>query len=144
MLVKLIFIVSFILLIIIIFQYMRSKDLKKLLISLSSVCTIIVLFVLGNMTKTIFLLFLLHKLLIIASLGALFVYIKNSTYYWWIIFSPLVSIVLAIVLEYFIGSANEVETIRQASLFNLTIDYAGSMFSFFWFSTSSLKNVSSE
>jgi len=116
MLLKLIFIVSFILLVIIIFQYMRMKDVKKLLVSLGTSGMIMVLFVLGNMTKTIFLLFLLHKLLIIASLGALFVYIKNSTYYWWIIFSPLVSIVLAIVLEYFIGSANEVETIRQASL----------------------------
>lgn len=116
MLLKLIFIVSFILLVIIIYQYMRTKDVKKLLVSLGTSGMIMVLFVLGNMTKTIFLLFLLHKLLIIASLGALFVYIKNSTYYWWIIFSPLVSIVLAIVLEYFIGSANEVETIRQASL----------------------------
>ncbi|MEA2048403.1 MAG: hypothetical protein U9O64_08175 [Campylobacterota bacterium] len=116
MLVKFILIVSFILFIIILFQYMRTKDLKKLLISLGTSGIIMVLFVLGNMTKTVFLLFLLHKLLMIASLGALFLYIKNSTYYWWIIFSPLVSIILAIVLEYFIGSANEVETMRQVSL----------------------------
>ena len=92
---------------IVFFQYSRNKDLKKLLISLGTVSAIISLGVVGNITRQVFLLFVSHIILIIISWGGLIVYLIRDRYYWWVIFSPLLTIGLFLLLELLRGSGNE-------------------------------------
>ncbi|SFV71471.1 hypothetical protein MNB_SV-13-1435 [hydrothermal vent metagenome] len=86
-------------------SYLKNKDKKKLFISLATLVLLVVLFVMGNMTKSIIFLFWIHKLLMLISLGAFFVYLYRDKYYAWIIFSPLYSILLTLVLEYLFGAS---------------------------------------
>ncbi len=90
------------------FLYSRNKDLKKLLISLGTFLGIISLAVVGNLTRQVIPIFLAHIILIVFSWGGLLVYVFKDKYYWWIIFSPVVTIVLFLLLELLIGSANEI------------------------------------
>ncbi len=92
---------------IIFFQYTRSKDLKKLFIALGSFLLIISLGVMGNLTRQIIPLFMAHIVLIIISWGGLMVYLFRDRYYWWIIFSPVVTIGLFLLLELLTGSGHE-------------------------------------
>ena len=92
---------------IIFFQYNRNKDLKKLLIALGSFGLIVSLGVIGNLTRQIIPLFMAHIVLIIVSWGGLMVYLVRDRYYWWIIFSPVVTIGLFLLLELLTGSGHE-------------------------------------
>ena len=89
------------------FQYSRNKDLKKLLIALTTFGIIIALGVVGNLTRQVFPLFLAHIVLIIISWGTLIWYLVRDKYYWWIIFSPVVTIGLFLLLELLTGSGHE-------------------------------------
>lgn len=93
---------------IIFFQYTRSKDLKKLFIALGSFGLIVSLGVMGNLTRQIIPLFMVHIVLIVVSWGGLIVYLVRDKYYWWIIFSPIVTIGLFLVLELLTGSGHEI------------------------------------
>ena len=93
---------------IIFFQYSRKKDLKKLLIALITLAMIITLSVVGNVTRPIMPIFLAHIMLIIVSWGGLMVYLIRDKYYWWIIFSPVVTIGLFLLLELLTGSSHEI------------------------------------
>jgi len=88
-------------------QYSRNKDIKKLLISLGTFAAIISLGVVGNLTRQVFPLFISHIILIIISWGKLIVYLIRDRYYWWVIFSPLVTIGLFLLLELLTGSGHE-------------------------------------
>ncbi len=92
---------------IIFFQYSRNKELKKLLISLGTFAAIISLGVLGNLTRQVFPLFISHIILIIISWGTLIVYLIRDRYYGWVIFSPLVTIGLFLLLELVTGSGHD-------------------------------------
>ena len=92
---------------IIFFQYSRNKDIKKLLISLGTFTAIISLGVVGNLTRQVFPLFISHIILIIISWGGLIWYLLRDKYYWWIIFSPVVTIGLFLLLELVTGSGHE-------------------------------------
>ena len=92
---------------IIFFQYTRSKNLEKLFISLASLLLIIVLGVMGNLTRQILPLFLAHIVLLVISWGGLILYLLKDKYYWWVIFSPVVTIGLFLLLELLTGSAHE-------------------------------------
>ncbi|WP_309497288.1 hypothetical protein [Sulfurovum sp.] len=89
------------------FQYSRNKDLKKLLIALATFGAIISLGVIGNLTRQVFPLFITHLVLMVISWGALIVYLIRDRYYWWVIFSPLVTIGLFLLLELVTGSGHE-------------------------------------
>ncbi len=89
------------------FSYSRNKDLKKLFIALGSFLLIISLGIMGNLTRQIMPLFLAHIVLIILAWGGLIVYLVRDRYYWWVIFSPLVTIGLFLLLELLTGSGHE-------------------------------------
>lgn len=89
------------------FQYSRGKDSKKLLIGLATFIAILTLGVLGNLTRQVFPIYIAHLLLIIIAWGALIVYLARDKYYWWVLFSPVVTIVLFLLLELLTGSGHE-------------------------------------
>ena len=93
---------------IIFFQYSRNKNLKKLFIALITFAVIISLAVVGNLTRQVMPIFLAHIMLILFSWGGLLVYLVRDKYYWWIVFSPLVTIGLFLLLEMLTGSGNEI------------------------------------
>jgi hypothetical protein len=92
---------------IIFFKYSRDKDLKKLFISLFSFLLIFSLGIVGNLTRQIIPLFLTHIVLVVAAWGGLMWYLLRGRYYWWLIFSPLVTIGLFLLLELLTGSSHE-------------------------------------
>jgi cytosine/uracil/thiamine/allantoin permease len=89
------------------FSYSRDKNLKKLFISAFSLFTILSLAIAGNLTRQIMPLFLVHIVLTIFACGGLLWYIVRGRYYWWIIFSPAVSLGLFLILEFLVGSGHE-------------------------------------
>ncbi len=89
------------------FSYSRNKNLKKLSISLLSLFAIVSLSIVGNLTRQIMPLFLVHIVLIVFAWGGLVWYIVRDRYYWWIIFSPAVSLGLFLILELLVGSGHE-------------------------------------
>ena len=93
---------------IIFFQYSRNKDLKKLFIALGSFLIIVSLGIMGNLTRQIIPLFMAHIVLIVIAWGGLMVYLMRDKYYWWIIFSPVVTIGLFLLLELLTGSGHEI------------------------------------
>jgi len=94
---------------IIFFQYSRNKNLKKLLIALATFGAIISLGVVGNLTtRPVIPIFMAHLILVIAAWGGLMAYLVKEKYYWWVIFSPVVTIGLFLVLELLTGSGHEI------------------------------------
>ena len=89
------------------FQYKRNKDLKKLLIALATFGVIISLAVVGNMTRQVIPIFMAHIVLVVLSWGGLLFYLVRDKYYWWLIFSPIVTIGLFLLLEFVTGSGHE-------------------------------------
>ena len=88
-------------------KYSKNKDMKKLLIALASFALIISLGVMGNLTRSVIPIFMAHLVLLILAWGGLLWYLIRGKYYWWIIFSPLVTIGLFLVLEFLTGSGHE-------------------------------------
>ena len=97
---------------IIFFTYSRNRDLKKLFIALGSFLLIISLAIVGNVTRQVMPLFLAHIVLIVVAWGGLMVYIVRDRYYWWVIFSPLVTIGLFLLLELLTGSGHEIFSLK--------------------------------
>jgi hypothetical protein len=93
---------------IIFFTYSRNRDLKKLFIALGSFGLIVSLAIVGNVTRQVMPLFLAHIVLIVVAWGGLMVYIMRDKYYWWIIFSPMVTIGLFLLLELLTGSGHKI------------------------------------
>ncbi|MFC2057591.1 hypothetical protein ACFLR6_01495 [Campylobacterota bacterium] len=92
---------------IIFFLYKRNKDLKKLFIALLTFGVLISLAVLGNVTRQVMPIYLAHIILTFVSWGGLIVYLARDKYYWWIIFSPVATIGLFLLLEFLTGSGHE-------------------------------------
>lgn len=92
---------------IIFFKYSKDKKLQKLLLSLGTFALIISLAVVGNLTRPVIPVYIAHILLVIVAWGTLMVYVFKNKYYGWLIFSPVVTIGLFLVLEYMTGSAHE-------------------------------------
>jgi len=97
---------------IIFFTYSRNRDLKKLFIALGSFLLIVSLAIVGNVTRQVMPLFLAHIVLIVVAWGALMVYIVRDKYYWWVIFSPLITIGLFLLLELLTGSGHELFLVK--------------------------------
>lgn len=93
---------------IIFFHYHRTKNLKKLFIAIFTFGVIISLAVLGNLTRQVMPIYLAHMMLTVVSWGGLILYLARDRYYGWIIFSPLVTIGLFLLLEWLTGSGHEI------------------------------------
>ncbi len=92
---------------IIFFHYSKNKNLKKLFIALATFVVIVSLAVVGNLTRQIMPIFMTHIVLIVVSWAGLIVYLLRDRYYWWIIFSPILTIGLFLLLELLTGSSHE-------------------------------------
>ena len=92
---------------IIFFQFTRSKDLKKLLISLSTFGMIISLAVVGNLTRPVIPMYIAHMILVIFAWCGLMIYVFKDRYYWWVLISPIATIGLFLLLELLTGSGHE-------------------------------------
>ena len=92
---------------IIIYKYTQDKNLKKLLISLATFGAIITFAIVGNLTRPIMPIFLAHFILILGAWGGGLVYVFKEKYYGWIIFSPILTIGLFLLLELLTGSGHE-------------------------------------
>ncbi|WP_309499344.1 hypothetical protein [Sulfurovum sp.] len=97
----------FLTLVAIFFMHRKNKNLKKLLIALATFGAIISLAVLGNLSRQIMPIFIIHNVLLLFSWVALIAYLLRDRYYWWIIFSPLLTIGLFLLLELLTGSSHE-------------------------------------
>ena len=87
--------------------YTRTKNLKKLLISLGTFGAILGLGVAGNITRQVIPLFLAHLILLLFAWGGLFFYLLKDRYYWWILFSPALTIGVFLLMELLTGSGHE-------------------------------------
>jgi len=87
-----------------ILQYLKNKNIKKLLISLLSMAVIVGLGVAGMLTRSVPPIFFAHLMLIVVSWGALLFYMFRGRYYWYLILSPSVTIALFWILALTEGS----------------------------------------
>jgi len=92
---------------IIFFKYSREKNIKKLLLSLATFGIIISLAVVGNLTRPVIPIYIAHMILVILAWGGLLTYVLKNKYYWWLIFAPVVTIGLFLLLELLTGSGHE-------------------------------------
>jgi len=92
---------------IMLWQYSRSKDIKRLSISVATFALIISLGVMGNLTRVVLPIYMAHAMLLVLSWGGLMLYMLRGRYYWWIIFSPITTILLFLILELLTGSGHE-------------------------------------
>lgn len=81
-------------LIIVAVGYLRTKNIKKLLISIATVVCIVVVAFLGNTMRTLLPLVIAHYFLIVVSWGGLLWYLLRDKYYGWLIASPLLTLAL--------------------------------------------------
>lgn len=88
-------------------HYFKTKNLKKLFIALGTFGAIITLGIAGNITRQVLPLFIVHLILLIIAWGGVFVYLFKNRYYWWILFSPSVTIGLFLLMELLTGSGHE-------------------------------------
>jgi len=87
-------------------QYRRHRNLRKLLIVLGSLGLILALGIIGTVMRVVFPLYITHLLLIGVAWLALLYYLLRNRYYWWLIFSPLITIGLFLLLELLEGSGH--------------------------------------
>ena len=87
--------------------YRRHKDTRRLLLALATFIAIISLAIVGNITRPIIPLFLAHIVLVVFAWGGLLYYLFRNKYLWWLIFSPVVTIILFIALSLLEGSRYE-------------------------------------
>jgi len=89
------------------FFYSRNKDTKKLLIALGSFVWIISLGITGNITRPVIPFFLAHIVLIVFAWVGLLYYLLRGKYVWWLIFSPVVTVILFVAWSLIAGSRYE-------------------------------------
>ena len=92
---------------IIFLYYYKTGNIKKLLVLLGTFGMILSLAVAGNITRQVIPLFIAHLILLLFAWGGMFVYLFKDRYYWWVIFSPLVTIGFFLLLELLTGSGHE-------------------------------------
>ena len=89
-------------------HYKRNQDVKKTFISLATFGSIVSLAVMGNLTRPVIAIYIAHMILVIVAWGGLWIYVIKNKYYWWVIFSPVLTMILFLILDYFIGSSDHI------------------------------------
>jgi len=87
--------------------YAKTKNLKKLLISLGTFGVILGLAVAGNITRQVMPIFVAHLILLVFAWGGIFFYLLKDRYYWWVLFSPVITIGIFLLMELLMGSGHE-------------------------------------
>lgn len=88
-------------------HYYKTRNLRKLFILLGTFGVILALAVVGNLTRQVIPLFMAHLILLIFAWGGLLFYLFRDRYYWWVVFSPTITITLFLILELLTGSGHE-------------------------------------
>lgn len=88
-------------------HYLKRRNLKKLLVMIGTFGVILSLAVMGNLTRQVMPIFIAHLILLVFAWGGLLVYLFKDRYFWWIIFSPILTIGLFLLLELLTGSGHE-------------------------------------
>lgn len=88
-------------------HYYKTRNFKKLLSLLGTFGLILSLAVMGNITRQIIPLFIAHIILLVFAWGGLLVYLFKDRYFWWVIFSPIITIGVFLLMELFTGSSHE-------------------------------------
>ena len=90
----------------IVYKFKKNKNLKNLLISLATFGFIVAESIMGGLTRPVMPIFMAHIILIIAAWGGLMMYVFKEKYYWWLVFSPMITIGLFLLLEFIGGSGH--------------------------------------
>jgi len=90
----------------IVYKFKKNKNLKHLLISLATFGFIVAESIMGGLTRPVMPIFMAHIILIIAAWGGLMIYVFKEKYYWWLVFSPMITIGLFLLLEFVGGSGH--------------------------------------
>jgi len=90
----------------IVYKFKKNKNLKNLLISLATFGFIVTESIMGGLTRPVMPIFMAHIILIIAAWGGLMIYVFKEKYYWWLVFSPMITIGLFLLLEFVGGSGH--------------------------------------
>jgi len=90
----------------IVYKFKKNKNLKNLLISLATFGFIVAESIMGGLTRPVMPIFMAHIILIIAAWGGLMIYVFKEKYYWWLVFSPMITIGLFLLLEFVGGSGH--------------------------------------
>ena len=90
----------------IVYKFKKNKNLKNLLISLATFGFIVAESIMGGLTRPVMPIFMAHIILITAAWGGLIMYVFKEKYYWWLVFSPLITIGLFLFLEFIGGSGH--------------------------------------
>jgi len=101
---KIIILAIFITLTIMIINFWRNRDSKKLFISLVIFILISIFAEFGNMTKSIIVIFIIHFVFVAISWGGLIVYLIVDKLYLKIILLPIITLILYVILVELIGS----------------------------------------
>ncbi|MFK5975737.1 MAG: hypothetical protein QM493_04445 [Sulfurovum sp.] len=105
MIIALIIVASLLTISLIFIQYDRHHNKKKLVISFATLCMLIVFVLYSNITRAILPLFIMHIIFILISWMGLIRYILYKRFRFLVIFAPLSTIVLFLILEYLVGSS---------------------------------------
>ncbi len=86
-------------------RFRSDRDWKRLLISFGLFAIVLSTVGAGGMMRSVAPLFIAHYILVLVAWSALAVYIMREKLYLPLIFSPMATILLFLILEHFIGSA---------------------------------------
>lgn len=87
-------------------QWKKTKNHKRAAIAIATFAAIVSLAVAGQITRSVMPIYAAHLMLVISAWGSLVWYLVRGRYYWYIAFSPILTIILFVVMETLTGSGS--------------------------------------